>query len=152
MELKLSGGFIKVGAVDAISFDVILKFYVNQLWFWYLEYLTLWAIKYGAIHGVIIIRYAEHNCRRSIIWLRLPMRSRSTMASSSWSLQARDYGLSSYERTRTSKSDEVYRSHIQAKLQVCWQVLVPVWQYRGCCCDIFWLLRAYRLNCLWSWV
>ena len=30
-ELKISGGFIKPGATDAISFDVILRVYVNQI-------------------------------------------------------------------------------------------------------------------------
>lgn len=31
VELKLSGGFIKPGATDAISLEVILRFYANQL-------------------------------------------------------------------------------------------------------------------------
>ena len=31
VELKLSGGFVKPGAVDAISLDVILRAYVNQI-------------------------------------------------------------------------------------------------------------------------
>jgi hypothetical protein len=31
VELKLSGGFIKAGAADAITLDVILRFYANQL-------------------------------------------------------------------------------------------------------------------------
>ena len=30
-ELKLSGGFIKAGGVDAVSFDIILRVYVNQI-------------------------------------------------------------------------------------------------------------------------
>ncbi len=30
-ELKLSGGFLKPGTVDALSFDVVLRAYVNQL-------------------------------------------------------------------------------------------------------------------------
>lgn len=31
-ELKISGGFIKPGGVDAISIDVILRAYISQLW------------------------------------------------------------------------------------------------------------------------
>jgi hypothetical protein len=30
-EIKLSGGFVKAGAVDAVSLDLILRFYVSQL-------------------------------------------------------------------------------------------------------------------------
>ena len=31
VELKISGGFIKPGGGDAISLDVVLKVYVNQI-------------------------------------------------------------------------------------------------------------------------
>ena len=31
VELKISGGFLKPGVTDAISFDVILRAYVNQI-------------------------------------------------------------------------------------------------------------------------
>jgi hypothetical protein len=31
IEVKLSGGFVKPGTIDAISYEVILRFYVNQL-------------------------------------------------------------------------------------------------------------------------
>lgn len=31
IEVKLSGGFVKPATVDAISYEVILRFYVNQL-------------------------------------------------------------------------------------------------------------------------
>jgi len=31
VELKLSGGFIKAGITDLISYEVVLRFYVNQL-------------------------------------------------------------------------------------------------------------------------
>ena len=30
-ELKVSGGFVRAGAPDAISLDVILRVYVNQI-------------------------------------------------------------------------------------------------------------------------
>lgn len=28
----MSGGFVKAGVTDAVSFDILLKYYVNQLW------------------------------------------------------------------------------------------------------------------------
>lgn len=31
VELKLSGGFLKAGATDLVTFDIMLRFYVNQL-------------------------------------------------------------------------------------------------------------------------
>jgi hypothetical protein len=30
-EIKLSGGFLKAGGVDALSLELILRFYVSQL-------------------------------------------------------------------------------------------------------------------------
>ena len=32
IELKLSGGFAKPGITDLISFDVILRVYLSQIW------------------------------------------------------------------------------------------------------------------------
>jgi hypothetical protein len=31
VELKLSGGFARAGVADLISYEVVLRFYVNQL-------------------------------------------------------------------------------------------------------------------------
>ncbi len=40
-QLKLSGGFLKPGTIDALSFDVVLRAYVNHLWFYTRFYLIL---------------------------------------------------------------------------------------------------------------